>query len=93
MKAFKVLTLVGVFSLQGIGVAMAAEIKGEQNIKATANGQVQTNASNSQQKMKIGSVEGKGTISGKQKINSTANAQVQTNTSNSKQEMEIGTVR
>jgi hypothetical protein len=93
VKTLKVLAVAGVIAFQGMAAALAGEVKGEQTIKATANGQVQTNANKSEQKMQIGSVEGKGVISGKQKITSTANAQVQTNTNNSKQGMEIGSVR
>jgi hypothetical protein len=93
MKTAKIVVLVGVFALQGLSAAMAGEIKGEQKIKADANVQVQTNTTNSEQKMNIGGVSGKGVISGKQNIQTKGNVQVQTNTANSKQSMEVGTVQ
>jgi len=93
MKTLKVLAIAGVFSLQGMSAVFAGEIKGEQKIKADANIQVQTNANNSDQKMKIGGVSGKGVVSGKQDIKTKGNIQVQTNTNNSKQGMEVGNVQ
>jgi hypothetical protein len=93
MKTLKVLAIAGVISLQGMSAAFAGEIKGDQKIKADANVQVQTNTNNSEQKMNIGGVSGKGVISGKQNISTKGNVQVQTNTNNSKQGMEVGTVQ
>ena len=76
-----------------ISSAWAGEIKGEQDIKADANLQIQGAGAKNKQEMEIGTVKGKGVISGKQKINTTGNLQVQGAGGANKQSMEIGTVK
>ena len=92
MKLSK-LVIVAVAATLGSASAWAGEIKGEQDIKANANMQIQGTGAKNQQEMAIGSVKGKGVISGKQKINTTGNLQVQGAGAGNKQAMEIGTVK
>ena len=92
MKLSK-LVIVAVAATLGSVSAWAGEIKGEQDIKANANMQIQGTGTKNEQEMAIGTVKGKGVISGKQKINTTGNLQVQGAGAGNKQDMEIGTVK